>query len=151
MPLQCDTALYDYYSRLRVREKFYRLATTAVAKKLCIIVWAMMKLSGYKVDAPFNTWSMEADAKGAHHWFKQISQKDTRAGDIVVVNAGGEGHTAILREHFHGDPHSSGNTTKIVNDGGCENNANNNLFGRSFYPGCAGGRVTFMRPVGRHK
>lgn len=114
-------------------------------------VWAMMKLSGYKVDAPFNTWSMEADAKGAHHWFKQISQKDTRAGDIVVVNAGGEGHTAILREHFHGDPHSSGNTTKIVNDGGCENNANNNLFGRSFYPGCAGGRVTFMRPVSRHK
>lgn len=43
MPLQCDPALYDYYSRLRVREKSHRLATTAVAKKLCIIVWAMMK------------------------------------------------------------------------------------------------------------
>lgn len=43
MSLQCDPALYDYYSRLRVRGKSHRCATTAVARKLCIIVWAIMK------------------------------------------------------------------------------------------------------------
>lgn len=43
MSLQCDPALYDYYSRLRARDKSHRLATTAVARKLCIIVWAIMK------------------------------------------------------------------------------------------------------------
>ena len=43
MSLQCDPALYDYYSRLRARGKSHRLATTAVARKLCIIVWAIMK------------------------------------------------------------------------------------------------------------
>ena len=43
MSLQCDPALYDYYSRLRARGKSRRLATTAVARKLCIIVWAIMK------------------------------------------------------------------------------------------------------------
>ncbi len=43
MSLQCDPALYDYYSRLRARGKSHRCATTAVARKLCIIVWAIMK------------------------------------------------------------------------------------------------------------
>lgn len=43
MSLQCDPALYDYYSRLRVRGKSHRCATTAVARKLCIIVWAILK------------------------------------------------------------------------------------------------------------
>lgn len=43
MSLRSDPALYDYYSRLRARGKFHRLATTAVARKLCIIVWAIMK------------------------------------------------------------------------------------------------------------
>lgn len=43
MSLQCDPALYDYYSRLRARGKSHRLVTTAVARKLCIIVWAIMK------------------------------------------------------------------------------------------------------------
>ena len=43
MSLQCDPALYDYYSKLRARGKSHRLATTAVARKLCIIVWAIMK------------------------------------------------------------------------------------------------------------
>ena len=43
MSLQCDPALYDYYSKLRARGKTHRCATTAVARKLCIIVWAIMK------------------------------------------------------------------------------------------------------------
>ena len=43
MSLQCDTALYDYYSKLRARGKTHRCAVTAVARKLCIIVWAIMK------------------------------------------------------------------------------------------------------------
>lgn len=43
MSLQCDPALYDYYSKLRARGKSHRCATTAVARKLCIIVWAIMK------------------------------------------------------------------------------------------------------------
>ncbi len=43
MSLQCDSALYDYYSKLRARGKTHRCATTAVARKLCIIVWAIMK------------------------------------------------------------------------------------------------------------
>ena len=43
MSLQCDPALYDYYSRLRARGKSHRLATTAVVRKLCIIVGAIMK------------------------------------------------------------------------------------------------------------
>ena len=43
MSLRSDPALYDYYSRLRARGKSHRLATTAVARKLCIIVWAIMK------------------------------------------------------------------------------------------------------------
>lgn len=43
MSLQCDPALYDYYSKLRARGKTHRYATTAVARKLCIIVWAIMK------------------------------------------------------------------------------------------------------------
>lgn len=43
MSLRNDPALYDYYSRLRARGKSHRLATTAVARKLCIIVWAIMK------------------------------------------------------------------------------------------------------------
>ena len=34
MSLQCNPALYDYYSRLRARGKSHRLATTAVARKL---------------------------------------------------------------------------------------------------------------------
>ena len=43
MSLRSDPALYDYYSRLLARGKSHRLATTAVARKLCIIVWAIMK------------------------------------------------------------------------------------------------------------
>lgn len=43
MSLRSDPALYDYYSHLRARGKSHRLATTAVARKLCIIVWAIMK------------------------------------------------------------------------------------------------------------
>ena len=43
MSLRSDPALYDYYSRLRARGKSHRLATTAVARKLCIIVWTIMR------------------------------------------------------------------------------------------------------------
>lgn len=43
MSLQCDPALYDYYSRLRARGKSHRCAVTAVARKLTIIVWAILK------------------------------------------------------------------------------------------------------------
>lgn len=43
MSLQCDPALYDYYSKLRARGKTHRCAVTAVARKLTVIVWAIMK------------------------------------------------------------------------------------------------------------
>lgn len=43
MSLQCDPALYDYYSKLRARGKSHRCAVTAVARKLTIIVWAILK------------------------------------------------------------------------------------------------------------
>ena len=42
MSLQCDPALYGYYRRLKERGKSHRLCVTAVARKLCIIIWAIM-------------------------------------------------------------------------------------------------------------
>ena len=42
MSLQCDPALYGYYCRLKARGKSHRLCVTAVARKLCIIIWAIM-------------------------------------------------------------------------------------------------------------
>lgn len=111
-------------------------------------IWSMMKRIGYKTPAThFTTPSMEDDAKHGHHYFKQISAKDAGEGDIVVVNLGGgmgaNGHTAILREHWHGD------NTKIVNEGGSGENVNNSTFATSFYPSLRGGRITFMRPIGK--
>ena len=42
MSLQCDPALYGYYRRLKERGKSHRLCVTAVARKRCIIIWAIM-------------------------------------------------------------------------------------------------------------
>ena len=42
MSLQSDPALYNYYCRLKARGKSHRLCVTAVARKLCIIVWAIL-------------------------------------------------------------------------------------------------------------
>lgn len=43
MSLQCNPALYDYYSNLQARGKNHFCATTAVDRKLCIIVRAIIK------------------------------------------------------------------------------------------------------------
>ena len=81
-------------------------------------VWLVLNKAGYRVPANMQwyTGSMTSDARGSHSWLTEISQSQSRAGDIVIYNLGGgagsNGHTAILLEPYRG------NDTQIIQMGG---------------------------------
>lgn len=111
-------------------------------------VWLVLKICGYKV--PKECWytgSMQADARGSHHWLKAIPSSQAKAGDVVIVNdgsgSGGNGHTAILLENWHG------NSTKIINMGGIVGRHGVNIatFQQSFLSLLNGGTITFAQPL----
>lgn len=81
-------------------------------------VWLVLNKAGYRVPANMQwyTGSMTSDARGSRNWLTEISQSQSRAGDIVIYNLGGgagsNGHTAILLEPYKGD------STQIIQMGG---------------------------------
>lgn len=80
-------------------------------------VWLVMKRAGYNVGSDaFATPAMEADAKGSHRYLKQISAKNAKPGDVIIMNVGGgsgsDGHTAIIAGPY------KGYQTKIIEMGG---------------------------------
>lgn len=109
-------------------------------------VWFVLKKAGYKI--PTQMWytlPMETDAKGPHKYLKQISAKNSRAGDIIIVNvgdgSGDKGHTAILLEKFHG------NNTKLIQQGNGDH-VNKGTYLTSFYSLIQRhGRVTIARAI----
>lgn len=113
-------------------------------------VWTVLKVSGYKVPAQmWATGAMESDAKGSHHYLKEIKPSEAGPGDIVVVNVGdggGDGgHTAILTSKWHGKT----DATKIVQEGGRTDreHVNRDGFRSSFLSLLGAGRVTLCRPI----
>lgn len=110
-------------------------------------VWLVLNKAGYPVpnNMGWFTGSMTEDARGAHHWLTSVSEGEANAGDIVIVNqgagAGGNGHTAILAEKWHGAD------TKIVQMGGNGDVVNQDTFQRSFLSLLNGGDVCFARAV----
>lgn len=111
-------------------------------------VWFVLAKAGYKVPANMQwyTKTMEEDARGAHKWLKQISAKNSRAGDIIIANQGSgggdDGHTAILLEKFHGAG------TKIIQEGGEGGNGGVNIghYGPSFGY-LTSGTITIARAI----
>lgn len=110
-------------------------------------VWLVLKRAGYKV--PSQTWAtpgMETDARKNQKYLKQISSKNAKKGDILIVNVGGgmgqSGHTAILTEDWHGD------NTKIIEMGGdsTKSGVNVSTVARSFTSLLGSGRRTYARP-----
>ena len=81
-------------------------------------VWLVLNKAGYRVprNMQWYTGSMTSDARGSHNWLTEISQGQSRAGDIVIYNLGGgagsNGHTAVLLEPYKGD------STQIIQMGG---------------------------------
>lgn len=81
-------------------------------------VWLVLNKAGYRVpgNMQWYTGSMTSDARGSRNWLTEISQSQSRAGDIVIYNlgsgAGSNGHTAILLEPYRG------NDTQIIQMGG---------------------------------
>lgn len=112
-------------------------------------VWLVLNKCGYKVPPNMGwfTGSMAADAKGPHKWLKAIPANQAKAGDIVIVNdgggAGGNGHTAILMQDWHG------NSTQIINEGGCggSGGVNTSSFQDAFLSLLSGGDITFAEPI----
>lgn len=112
-------------------------------------VWLVLNKCGYKVPSNMGwfTGSMAADAKGPHKWLKAIPANQAKAGDIVIVNdgggAGGNGHTAILMQDWHG------NSTQIINEGGCggSGGVNTSSFQDAFLSLLSGGDITFAEPI----
>ena len=110
-------------------------------------VWLVLNKAGYKVPSNMGwfTGSMEADAKGDHKYLKEIDKSDAQPGDVVIVNtgsgAGNLGHTAILESKW------SGNSTKIIEQGGVGDSVNEGTFGTSFLNLLSGGSVTIARPI----
>ena len=112
-------------------------------------VWLVLNKCGYKVPPNMGwfTGSMAADAKGPHKWLKAIPANQAKAGDIVIVNdgggAGGNGHTAILMQDWHG------NSTQIINEGGSggSGGVNTSSFQDAFLSLLSGGDITFAEPI----
>lgn len=84
-------------------------------------VWLALTKAGYKTAPRGTLWytgSMRDDARGARKYLSEISPKDAKAGDVIIVNLGGgagnDGHTAILAENWHGY------STAIVEMGGMQ-------------------------------
>lgn len=111
-------------------------------------VWFVLAKAGYKVPANMQwyTKSMADDAKSSHHWLRQISAKNTRAGDIIIANqgsgSGDDGHTAILLEKYHGP------STRIIQEGGTggSGGVNKGRVGPSFAY-LMSGDITFARAI----
>lgn len=116
-------------------------------------VWIVLKLAGYNVPQgmAWFTGTMAADAKGPHKWFQQIDPKDAKPGDVIIVNegsgVGGNGHTAIITENWHGYD------TKCINEGGDDETVFHNdgvcedTIQRQFGSMLQAGDVTIARPV----
>lgn len=111
-------------------------------------VWLVLKICGYKVpSACWYTGSMQADARGSHHWLKQIPLSQGKAGDVIIVNdgsgAGANGHTAILLQDWHGY------STQIINMGGIygRHGVNTATFEQSFLGLLSGGTITMCEPI----
>lgn len=118
-------------------------------------VWICMKKAGYPVPSyMFSTPVMESDAKGAHHYLKQIKPGQVRPGDVVIVNEGGgsgnSGHTAIVTTKYKG-PH--GYNTGIIQMTGPEGagGVGKSTFRNGFLSLLGSGRVTWARPVNKKK
>lgn len=81
-------------------------------------VWLVLNKAGYRVpnNMQWYTGSMTSDARGSRNWLTEISESQSRAGDIIIYNqgdgAGNNGHTAILLEAY------KGNATQIIEMGG---------------------------------
>lgn len=110
-------------------------------------VWLVLNKAGYKVpeNMAWFTGSMASDARGEQQWFKEISESDAKAGDVVIVNqgagAGSNGHTGILMEKWQGK------ATKIIQEGGNGDSVNIEAFGTSFTSLLDGGDVCLARPI----
>lgn len=136
-----------YYSYARSANAHWKNPSSSDTTDCSGFVWFVFKRLGIKV--PSQVWAtpgMESDAKGSHTYLKQISAKDTKAGDVIIVNCGGgsgqDGHTAILLGHY------TGNNTKVVEMGGNGNRVNIETIGRSFTSLLARShRLTFARPT----
>lgn len=108
-------------------------------------VWLALKKAGYKVPENMGwfTGSMASDARGAHKYLTEISEKNAKAGDIVIVNqgagAGNNGHTAILLEDW------KGKDTNILEQGGGDSKVNEGKFGVNFATLLNGGDVVLAR------
>ena len=118
-------------------------------------VWFVLKRVHAKVpNSPWNTASMESDAKGAHKYLKKISPDEAGPGDIIIANtgsgSGNNGHTAILTEKFKGY-----DKTKIIQMGGDshtpqrQQHVNIKTIEWSFGY-LLKGSVTFARAIGTH-
>lgn len=136
-----------HYSYARSADAHWRHPSANDTTDCSGFVWLILKRAGYKV--PSLVWStptMESDAKGPHHYLRQISSKNAKAGDIIVVNrgegSGQNGHTAFLLENYHG------NNTKIIEEGGDSsyNRVNIRTIGYAFSSLISGGRTTFCTP-----
>lgn len=150
-------ALLGYFSYLQVHGEHY-IGSVSNPKKDGVtdcsgFVWLVLKQTGYKVpdDMQWYTGNMESDAKGEHKWLEEIDKKDTKAGDIVIVNtgdgAGSNGHTAFLTEAWKDEPVKS-NTTMVIQQGGNGDSVNEDTFINSFLSLVQGDySITFARAI----
>lgn len=112
-------------------------------------VWLAMKRAGYPVgNDAFSTPAMEADARGSHKYLKQISAKNAKPGDVIIMNVGGgsgqNGHTAIIAGKY------KGYQTKIIEMGGTNNgHIHTSNIHDSFLSLIPNARITWARPVGK--
>lgn len=111
-------------------------------------VWLVLAKAGYKVppDMGWFTMPMEDDAKGSHHWLREISKSEARPGDVVIVNvgagAGDGGHTAILESRWKGDD------TKVIQMTDNGKGVSEGTFRYSFYSLLQqGGSPVIARPI----
>lgn len=120
-----------------------------------LYVWTVLKIAGYKVTpAPWTTMPEEVDAKGAHKYLKQIPASQAGPGTVVIANKGdgngGNGHTGILAEKWHG------NSTKVWQEGGSSTVDHvwkapfGISFGNASPSGPNGGRITTYSLAGGH-
>lgn len=113
-------------------------------------VWLAMKRAGYPVgNWPLTTKDMENDARGAHHYLKQIPASQARMGDVMIVNTGNglyqNGHAAIVD-----GPYEALNT-QIIQMGGDSSSQSVHRWtlGSSLSEKLLKGKFTYARPVRR--
>lgn len=112
-------------------------------------VWLCMKRAGYDVgNDAFSTPDMERDARGPHKYLKQISPKNAKPGDVIIMNVGAgygaSGHTAVIAGKYHGYQ------TKIIEMGGDNNgHVHTSNIHDSFLSLIPNARITWARPVKR--